>query len=267
MTPGAWVLSATTLALILLIVLASRQGSSAAPRELPSSLVRDIDAPAGSCGVTAAAFVGPMPEYHRKQYGALRRYTRTGAGVTQLPSEIKAALVAEYGRRRSQSVREAGPNFVAYGSEETRPTIVWLTGSAALRDLHVFLGRELARWAACGPLEHTATYGAREYRRGSRLEQHVDRPHTHAISAIVNLAVQNLEHEWPLHLLPHGASEVCAVRLRDHAADVLFYESATVPHGRLDPLAGDLYANVFAHYRPVGWADHATSIVGAPPAN
>jgi len=268
-----WVLSLVTVFVVLLIVLFSRRAQRppklalALPQELRSRYVRELDLAAGRCGVSASAFVDPMPEYHRRQYGALRRFTRAGGGVVKLPSDLKAALVAEYASRRHKAVKESGPNFVAFGPEEQRPTMVWLTGSQALEALHRFLQQELEAWAASGPLEHTATYGIREYHRGSKLEQHVDRPHTHAISAIVNVATEGLEHEWPLHLLPHDASEVCAVKLRDASADVLFYESATVPHGRLDALAGDCYANVFVHYRPTGWKEHATAVMGPPPAS
>lgn len=262
-----WLLSLATIVLVLMLVLGSRRTRKPQAAVAQESLVRDLDLRGGSCAVTAKAFVDAMPEYHRRQYKALRRYTRSGGGVLRLPPDIKAAIVAEYAARRPAALQETEPNFVAFGAEDRRPTLVWLTGSRALRALQDFLQRTLEAWAACGPLEHTATYGVREYRRGARLEQHVDRPHTHAISAIVNIAAEGLENEWPLHLLPHDAAEVCAVKLRDCAADVLLYESASVPHGRLDPLVGDVYANVFLHFRPSGWIDHATSIMGAIPAS
>ena len=261
-----WLLSVAALLSVLVVVLTAHFAARppAPGRALASLRVRDLDAARGRCGISAAAFVRAMPAYHQRQYQALRRHTATGGGVLALPDELKAALVAEYRRRRPHGRREAGPNFVAYGAEALRPTMIELSGSAALQRLATFLARELQAWAGAGALEHTATYGIREYHRGARLEQHVDRPHTHVISAIEHVAAEDLEHEWPLHLLPHDAAEVCAVGLRDLGADVLFYESATVPHGRLEPLAAAHYANIFTHYRPFDWAAHADAALGKP---
>lgn len=34
--------------------------------------------------------------------------------------------------------------------------------------------------------------------------------------------------------------------------DIVYYESARCLHGRMQPLDGAFYVNLFAHYRPVG---------------
>ena len=34
--------------------------------------------------------------------------------------------------------------------------------------------------------------------------------------------------------------------------DIVYYESARCLHGRMRPLDGAFYVNLFAHYRPVG---------------
>ena len=34
--------------------------------------------------------------------------------------------------------------------------------------------------------------------------------------------------------------------------DIVYYESAKCLHGRMRPLRGSFYVNLFAHYRPVG---------------
>ena len=34
--------------------------------------------------------------------------------------------------------------------------------------------------------------------------------------------------------------------------DIIYYESARCLHGRMQPLQGDYYVNLFAHYRPIG---------------
>ena len=45
---------------------------------------------------------------------------------------------------------------------------------------------DMEAWAGV-PLNYQAVYGIRVYRRGSKLENHVDRSGTHIISAIVNI--------------------------------------------------------------------------------
>ena len=34
--------------------------------------------------------------------------------------------------------------------------------------------------------------------------------------------------------------------------DIVYYESARCLHGRMQPLKGGFYVNMFSHYRPVG---------------
>jgi len=52
------------------------------------------------------------------------------------------------------------------------------------------------------------------------------------------------------------------VEIYDHAdrlheitmdeGDIVYYESARCLHGRMRPLNGEFYVNLFAHYRPIG---------------
>ena len=98
-------------------------------------------------------------------------------------------------------------------------------------------------------LELTDIYGMREYRDGARLLSHVDREATHAASLIINVAQGVIRKPWPVEIYDH------ADRLHEitmEAGDIIYYESARCLHGRMQPLEGEFYVNLFAHYRPVG---------------
>ena len=95
----------------------------------------------------------------------------------------------------------------------------------------------------------TDIYGLREYRDGARLLTHVDREATHALSLIVNVAQGDIRKPWPVEIYDH------ADRLHEitmDVGDIVYYESARCLHGRMQPLEGGYYVNLFAHYRPVG---------------
>merc|ERR1712216_720622 len=134
-------------------------------------------------------------------------------------------------------ILEAANTNVFWESEGCRPRIAQCADSPVELTVRQWVKERLQHW--CGlKLTHTATYGIREYRRGNILRQHVDRLMTHAISAIVHVESEGLDRDWPLEVVPHDAETV------EHFCmgpgnDVIFYESATVPHGRTRRLEGD----------------------------
>lgn len=50
--------------------------------------------------------------------------------------------------------------------------------------------------------QFTSLYGIRTYTRNSILEMHTDTSHTHAASAIINVA-QEVDSDWPLEIYDH----------------------------------------------------------------
>ena len=95
----------------------------------------------------------------------------------------------------------------------------------------------------------SAVYGIRRYGRGTSLDVHRDRPKTHIISAILNVA-QKVDEDWPLVIEDH-AYRLHQINMKP--GDMLLYEGGRLPHGRPTPLNGDFYCNVFVHYRPVDY--------------
>jgi len=98
-------------------------------------------------------------------------------------------------------------------------------------------------------LERTDIYGIRSYYDGAWLSNHVDREHTHAASAIINMEQVNVTEPWEVHIWDiHGKRQ----RVTMLPGEALLYESARCLHGRPTPLRGAEYTNIFTHYRPTG---------------
>ena len=100
----------------------------------------------------------------------------------------------------------------------------------------------LEHWAQ-RKLELTALYGIREYRRGATLKMHVDKIETHHVSAIVNV-YQQVNTDWPLHIYDHKGT---LHKVYMQPGEAILYESASLMHGRPEPLNGLSYANFFIH--------------------
>lgn len=203
-----------------------------------------------------------MSETHRKQVEVLPRYTEFGYLLLKIPPEIKGPLVREYFSKRSSSSHETDAAMVEFSSEDSRPRMTWITGSSSELILRAWLKEALSKWIGdASELEHTSTYGVRSYLRGSKLTPHTDRYMTHVISAIIQIDRVNMKEDWPLHVLPHRSPQVSSISLSEGENDCLFYESCTVPHGRLTPLDADEYSNLFVHFMPRDWKDEAHKLM------
>jgi len=113
--------------------------------------------------------------------------------------------------------------------------------------------RGLEKWAGVpeDSLQFINFYGVRMYRNTSLLRRHVDIWETHVLSAIVNVGKRGLTSPWPLQLVTHDGS---VHQVDDSPGDVIFYESASCPHGRdSGRLQGREVANMFIHFRPQNW--------------
>ena len=99
-------------------------------------------------------------------------------------------------------------------------------------------------------LEPTYVYGIREYHNGAVLKMHRDRIDTHIISAIINVE-QETDVDWPLVIEDNYYRKHHVIM---QPGDMVFYESARLLHGRPLKFEGAAFANVFCHFKPVGYA-------------
>ena len=115
-----------------------------------------------------------------------------------------------------------------------------------LRDeIHESLLSKAEDWSGIRLLP-TYVYGVRIYNRGAILKPHRDREETHIIGVIINID-QKVDNPWALEIEDHKKN-VHEVFLSP--GEIIFYESATLDHGRPAPLDGDKFVNVFCHYMP-----------------
>lgn len=103
----------------------------------------------------------------------------------------------------------------------------------------------------CGfPLVPSACYGIRVYQRGAYLHEHTDVAETHIISSTICVG-QDTEGPWPLAIEDGGGERR---ELVIEPGEMLFYEGASLRHGRPYPLQGSYYAGIYLHYRPAAEA-------------
>jgi len=98
-------------------------------------------------------------------------------------------------------------------------------------------------WTKIENLEHTSTFGIREYKKNSILPLHTDRKETHILSAIINIEQDN---EWNLEIYDHDLNRHL-ISLKP--GEYILYESATCLHGRPTNFKGNKYANIFTHFK------------------
>jgi len=112
------------------------------------------------------------------------------------------------------------------------------------------LKEKISKWASIdeNELEVTSVYGIRKYTRDAIVNFHVDTCRTHVLSAIINVARSLDDNEdWGLQIYDHN-NTIQEIFLKP--GEVILYESAKCAHGRIKPLKGDYYSNLFIHFRP-----------------
>lgn len=93
---------------------------------------------------------------------------------------------------------------------------------------------------------HTSLWGVRVYHNRSILTPHVDR--LPLVSSVIINVDQDVDEPWPLEAYDHDG---VAHNVTMEPGEMLFYESATIIHGRPFPLKGNYYAGIFIHFEPI----------------
>lgn len=120
-------------------------------------------------------------------------------------------------------------------------------GGAVLEDIYSKLRPMAQDWISNKiELAGTSIYGIRKYTRGAWLMGHLDHLKSHVISAILNIK-QDVDEDWPLQIFDHSG-HLHSVLLKP--GEMVWYESARLVHGRVKPLNGSYFENLFVHYMP-----------------
>ena len=119
-----------------------------------------------------------------------------------------------------------------------------------LKEFNDVMLREVTEWTGVENLVHTSTYGIRMYERGDVLISHTDRPETHILSAICSIYQEDMDEPWALEIKdPLGWWH----EVYFEPGDMVFYESDILEHGRMRPLKGHRYANMYVHFKPADY--------------
>ena len=184
-----------------------------------------------------------------------RTFTELGFAKGRLPNDLWASISAFYYNNRNNKAIEAwykkqGIYVNWWESDVYMILFPW--------DLSKYWQARLKllveKWVGLD-LELTDIYGMRQYEENARLLTHVDRTQTHAVSLIINVAQKDIRVPWAVEIYDH-ANRLHEVIMDE--GDIVYYESAKCLHGRMKPLQGAFYVNMFAHYRPTDDPDWFT---------
>ena len=184
------------------------------------------------------------------------QYTERGYKKLRVPEDSFASLLSFYNEQKASnavSIESWHKHATQINFEKVKTGKVFYPRT---RELAEMLLPILEDWAGI-PLEFSMGYGIREYYRGSRLFCHTDRIETHIVSAIINVAQENMDSDWKLEFYDLANASKAHVAMQP--GDLVLYESSKLVHGRPQPLDGDMYANIFMHWRPKGdWKYRST---------
>lgn len=178
-----------------------------------------------------------------------RTFTELGFAKGKLPKDVWASLSTYNYNNKANAAREEWDRkgfFVNWW--EVTPYLLGMPWGLK-KYWQERLKQLVETWIGGIPLELTDIYGIRRYEDGARLLTHVDREATHATSLIINIDQVDMREDWMVEIYDFAG------RLHEipmEPGDIVYYESARCLHGRMKPLNGKSYSNLFAHYRPIG---------------
>ncbi len=188
-----------------------------------------------------------LPVFSRDENENVPNYTRVGFEKDILTKPLYQKILDFYHQNLEKQFDETAA-YDLVSNVEKKPngsSLVQLPHS--LNDeIHACLKPNLEVWSGI-QLEPTQVYGIRVYHNGAVLKPHRDRVKTHIISAIINVD-QDVNQDWPL-MIEDNYCRRHNVILKP--GEVVYYEGARLSHGRLEPLDGKRYANIFCHFKPL----------------
>ena len=194
-------------------------------------------------------------QINQLQPGTVPSFTKEGFKKARMPAAIFAMVDEHIQKHKSKPSYQEEPVTGYMNNRGKSPTYMHNLPWTMTQKINELMMPVLQEWVGPDkPLEHTSTYGIREYTNGSVLQVHVDVVKTHAVSAILNVGQDNIREPWPLAIADH-AGKTHEVLMEP--GDMVLYESAKLIHGRPKALQGDRYFNVFVHSAPkTGYQEH-----------
>ena len=185
-------------------------------------------------------------EAFKREYKKIPSYTEIGFTKEKLPAEIHNKIINFYKSNLSNKQEENVAGGYIQNAKEDKESSITIELPDQLRDeIHLSIQDQLEEWSGIKLLP-TYVYGVRTYLDGAILNSHKDRKETHIIGTIINID-QKVREDWYLEIEDHQKN---IHKILLEPGEMIFYESATLKHGRPEPFSGDYYSNVFCHYMP-----------------
>ena len=185
-------------------------------------------------------------ELFKKTHSKVPMYTKNGFLKKQLNVKDLDLAMAFYKKNFKNAKKEVvAGNFVKNKDEGKQPSVTIDLPDDIKDKIHHLLLHDLETWSGI-KLFPTYVYGIRVYQEGAILTPHRDREQTHIIGTIINID-QKVKKDWYLEIEDHSRKKH---KVALFPGEVLFYESATLLHGRPEPLQGEYFSNIFCHYMP-----------------
>ena len=182
----------------------------------------------------------------KKQFKEIPSYTEVGFSKQKLPKEIHKKINQFYKNKLKNKKEENVAGGYIQNVKEDKQSSITIELPEDLRDeIHFSIQDLIEDWSGVKLLP-TYVYGVRMYLDGAILNSHKDREETHIIGTIINID-QKVRNDWYLEIEDHQ-KKLHKVLLEP--GEMIFYESATLKHGRPEPLSGEYYSNIFCHYMP-----------------
>jgi len=195
-------------------------------------------------------YVNGVPHARYKTKEDIPALTSTGFKKDRIPQGLFQDILNFYNNGKMVATPEFDPSdntdhlsdFIK--SKETYYPTEMIPLTDQLK-VEIFNGIEgiLQEWVG-RQIEPTYCYGIRSYKRGASLKKHTDGYETRIVSAILNVA-QKVDEPWGLQIDDHQGNEH---EVFLEPGEMALYESAILSHGRVKPLKGDYYSNLFVHF-------------------
>jgi len=191
-----------------------------------------------------------------RQPQSMQNYTETGFKKIRAPESLRKLLTNYWEKNKEARKEEKWSTGNTYVNHWAAPTYMVNVEDSSLDGGGIHLKHQI--WEATRPTiekwtgmeqRPSSLYGIRIYTDGAVLAPHVDRIPLIS-SAIVNVA-QDVDEDWPLEVFGWDGM---AYNVTMKPGDMVLYESHSLIHGRVFPLRGRYYANIFIHFEPTGEA-------------
>eukprot|EP00937_MAST-01D_sp_MAST-1D-sp2_P005428 g5428.t1 len=185
---------------------------------------------------------------NREQPNMVPAFTKEGFVKRTMPDGLFERIDAWLSVNKDQSRHREGAVQGYINNRGKSPTYMIYLPSDILASIQAAMMPIFHDWiGGARKLQHTSTYGVRQYTNGSVLHVHVDVVQTHAVSAILNVGQEGMQEPWALAIADH-AGKVHEVTMEP--GEMILYESAKLIHGRPVAMNGKGYYNVFVHSAP-----------------